>query len=168
MKYVRQSGRSTREHIILTPEQTMMIIGHLQEPVRTMALLDAGTGLRASELTGLRWADVDFESGVLHIRRGVVSAVVGEVKTDASRSQLPLAPFILNALATWQRETPYARPNDWIFASPRMRGKKPFRANALLRRQCGRRSRRPESRGRLGGIRFAAPSRPGSLRMRRT
>lgn len=53
LKYVRQSGRSTKEHTILTPEQAMTIIGHLQEPVRTMVLLDASTGLRASELTGL-------------------------------------------------------------------------------------------------------------------
>jgi integrase len=134
IKYVRQSGGSTREHTILTPEQAMAIIGHLDEPVRTMALLDASTGLRASELTGLRWEDVDFESGVLHVRRGIVSAVVGEVKTDASRSQLPLAPFMLDALAAWRRETPYASPGDWIFASPRMRGKRPFRANSLLRR----------------------------------
>jgi integrase len=109
MKYVRQSGHSMREHTILTPEQAMAIIGNLQEPVKTMALLDASTGLRASELTGLRWEDVNFDSGVLHVRRGVVSAVVGDVKTDASRSQLPLAPFMLNALAAWRRETPYAR-----------------------------------------------------------
>jgi len=27
MKYVRQSGRSTREHTILTPEEAMAIIG---------------------------------------------------------------------------------------------------------------------------------------------
>lgn len=64
-----------------------------------------------------------------------MSAIVGEVKTDASRSQLPLAAFMLDALAAWRRETPYAQPSDWIFASPRMRGRKPFRANALLRRQ---------------------------------
>jgi len=100
-----------------------------------MALVDASTGLRASELTGLRWQDVEFDAGVLHVRRGVVTGVVGEVKTDASKSQLPLAAFVLEALKAWRRETPYAKPSDWIFASPRTRGKKPFRANSLLRRQ---------------------------------
>ena len=50
-----------------------MAIGYLQEPVRTMALVDASTGLRASELTGLRWQDVEFDAGVLHVRRGVVT-----------------------------------------------------------------------------------------------
>ncbi|MBV8674679.1 MAG: tyrosine-type recombinase/integrase [Acidobacteriaceae bacterium] len=135
IKYVRQSGGPAPEHTRLTPDQAMAIIGHLHEPVRTMAFLDASTGLRASELTGLRWRDVDFNAGILTVRRGVVDGVVGEVKTDASRSQLPLAPLLLDLLAAWRRETPYARPGDWIFASPRTRGKKPFRANSLLRRQ---------------------------------
>lgn len=132
MKYVRQSGRSTREHTILTPEQAMAILACLKEPVRTMAWLDATTGLRVSELLGLRWQDIDFETGVLHIRRGIVSGVVGETKSDASRSQLPLAASVLDSLLTWRSETPYAASSDWVFASPRMRGKKPFRANTLV------------------------------------
>jgi integrase len=135
LRYVRQSGRSAKEHTILTPVHVMAIIEHLQEPVRTMVLLDASTGLRASELTALRWEDIDFDSGVLSVRRGIVYAVVGEVKTDASRSQLPLAPLLIESLFAWRRETPYASPTDWIFASPRMKGKKPYRGNSLVRRQ---------------------------------
>jgi integrase len=135
MKYVRQSGGSTKEHIILSAEQAMSIIENLQEPVRTMALLDACTGLRASELTALRWEDVNFDEGVLHVRRGIVYAVVGDVKTEASRSSLPLASFLVEALRAWRRETPYAKPSDWIFASSRTRGKKPYRGNSLVRRQ---------------------------------
>ena len=135
MKYVRQSGRTTREHTILTPEQAMAIIGYLQEPVRTMALVDASTGLRASKLNGTSLAGRGLRFRRIHVRRGIVTGVVAEVKTDASKSQLPLATFVLDALETWRRETPYAKPSDWIFASPRTRGKKPFRANSLLRRQ---------------------------------
>jgi len=132
MKYVRQSGGSTKEHTILSPEQAMSIIENLQEPVRTMALLDACTGLRSSELTALRWEDVDFQNGILHVRRGIVYAVVGDVKSSASRSNLPLAPFLIAALLAWRKETPYAKLTDWIFASPRTRGKKPYRGNSLI------------------------------------
>jgi integrase len=81
------------------------------------------------------WEDVDFDAGVQHVRRGIVYAVVGEVKTDASRSQLPLAPLLVQSLLAWRKETPYAGPGDWIFASPRMRGKKPFRGDSLVRGQ---------------------------------
>lgn len=55
VKYVRQSGRSSKEHTILAQEQAMAILTHLKEPVRTMAWLDATTGLRVSELLALRW-----------------------------------------------------------------------------------------------------------------
>ena len=135
VKFVRQSGGSTKEHTRLTPEQAMAIIMHLQEPVRTMVLLDASTGLRASELTALRWLDADFDAGILHIRRGIVYGVVGEVKTDASRSQLSLVPLLAEFLLAWRKETPYAKPSDWIFASPRMKGTKPYRGNSLVRNQ---------------------------------
>ena len=62
-------------------------------------------------------------------------AVVGDVKTDASKSNLPLAPFLVEAIQAWRKETPYANLTDWIFASPRMRGKKPYRGNSLVRHQ---------------------------------
>ena len=65
MKYVRQSGRSTREHTILTMAETMAILAQLKEPVKTMVWLDATTGLRVSELLALRWQDIDFDTGVL-------------------------------------------------------------------------------------------------------
>ena len=56
----------------------MAILTHLEEPVRTMAWLDATTGLRVSELLALRWHDIDFDAGVMHVQRGIVYNVVGE------------------------------------------------------------------------------------------
>ena len=35
----------------------------------TMVLMAYRHGLRASELCGLQWSDVEFESGTLHLRR---------------------------------------------------------------------------------------------------
>jgi len=132
MKYVRQSGQSAREHTILTTAETVAILTYLKEPVKTMVWLDATTGLRVSELLALRWQDIDFDTEVLHVRRAIVSGVVGETKTNASSSRMPLAISVLNSLQAWRRETPYAASSDWMFASPRMRGKKPFRANTLV------------------------------------
>jgi integrase len=36
-----------------------------------MAFLDASTGLRVSELLGLKWQDIDFHKQQIHIRRSV-------------------------------------------------------------------------------------------------
>jgi integrase len=84
---VRQSGRSTKEHTILTPEQALAILIFLKEPVRTMVWLDATTGLRVSELLALRWNDIDFEAGDMHVQRGIVYNVVG--KRQERRLQEP-------------------------------------------------------------------------------
>ena len=123
LKYVRQTGCSTKEHTILPPIQAMAIIGYLPEPMRTMALLDASTGLRASGLTGLRWDHIDFNADVLHIRRGVVYSVVGETKTDASRSQLPLAPWLIETLLAWRKDTSYANRQTGSSQAPDRKGR---------------------------------------------
>ena len=134
IKYVRQSGRSSREHTVLTQEQAMAILSHLEEPVRTMAWLDATTGLRVSELLALRWHDIDFESGVMHVQRGIVYGVVGDTKSNASKSRIPIAASVLDSLERWRRETPYAAPSDWVFASPRTKGRRPYWGNTLVAR----------------------------------
>lgn len=134
IKYVRQSGQSTKEHTILTQEEAVAVLSHLKEPIRTMAWLDATTGLRASELLALRWLDIDFESGVMHVQRGIVYGVVGDTKTNASKSRIPLAAAVLDSLERWRRETPYAASADWVFASPRTKGERPYWGNTLVAR----------------------------------
>jgi integrase len=47
-----------------------------------MALLDVVTGLRRSELIGLKWKDVDFEQLELAVTHSVYRQRVGRYKTD--------------------------------------------------------------------------------------
>lgn len=51
-------------------------------------------GLRRGEALGIRWSDVDFKKGVIHVRQQLVRASgrlqVGPLKTRASRRDLPL------------------------------------------------------------------------------
>lgn len=65
------------------------------EPMRSIITLALAYGLRRSELCGLRWRDVDFGGGVLHIRntRTEYSGMIYEAettKTRASRRDLAL------------------------------------------------------------------------------
>jgi integrase len=69
-------------------------------------------GLRVGELCGLRWPDVDMETGRLQIRRTLqrvigVGIVVGETKTDRPRSVL-LTPGAIASLRKWR-----AVQNGW-------------------------------------------------------
>jgi len=45
---------------------------NIPEPRRTLALNDAATALRVSEILGLMWMDLNFEDLVLYVRRAYV------------------------------------------------------------------------------------------------
>src|SRR5207237_455225 len=92
------------------------------------------TGLRVSELLGLRWSDIHLASLEICVNRGVVHQVIGDLKTEASRKPLPLDPDLAQSLIARRRTSPCNQECDWIFASPEMRGKQPYWPENLLRR----------------------------------
>lgn len=105
----------------------------------------AATGLRANELLGLKWQDVDFESLEISINCSVVHQVVGELKKEASQRPLPLVdPELAQSLLDWRRMSPFNQQTDWVFASQEMKGAQPYWPDTPLRRhirpaatQCG-------------------------------
>jgi integrase len=99
-----------------------------------MVLLDVVTGLRRSELIGLKWLDVNFEELELSVTRSVYRQRVGRCKTEISRKPVPLDPWVADELLSWKRAAPYNQPEDWVFASTRKRGKQPYSPDSLLKR----------------------------------
>ena len=83
-----------------------------------MVLLDVVTGLRASELFGLKWADINFKKNEISVTRSIVMQVVGPCKTEASQKPVPLDPVLARTLRTWRAHTMYKAAGDWVFASP--------------------------------------------------
>ena len=65
------------------------------------------TGLRASELRGLRWSDVDLKTGELTVRqRADRYNVIGKPKSKAGNRTVPLGPLVLNVLREWKLACP--------------------------------------------------------------
>lgn len=61
------------------------------------------TGMRASELRGLRWIDVDFESGTIHVaQRADQWGTFGSPKSVAGTRDIPLTPMVINTLRQWK------------------------------------------------------------------
>jgi len=61
------------------------------------------TGMRRGELLGLKWADIDFDSGSLSVRRslsrGLTSRLIeGEPKTKAGRRRIALSPATVESV----------------------------------------------------------------------
>ena len=101
--------------------ELQLLLNKLFVRERTLALLDAATGLRVSELLALRWRDVDFENLELNVTRSIWHQVVGNCKTEASAKPVPKDGYMAEDLLRWRRQSPYPMSGDWVFASPYMR-----------------------------------------------
>jgi site-specific recombinase XerD len=110
------------------------VVSTLQYPYKQMVLLASTTGLRVSELLGLKSRYIGFESLEICLNRGVVHQVVGGLKTEASRKSLPLDPGLAQSLIAWRRRSPFNQHDDWVFACPEMQGKQPHWPENLIRR----------------------------------
>jgi integrase len=133
LRFVRCKTTSDYEAIILTSEQAFTVLLGLPEPERTLTLLAAGTGLRISECLGLQWQDVDFANQLIRVRRTWLHGHVGAPKTKASKAPVPMHPLLAESIQKWHQESPYSQPDNWVFPSFRLKGKKPRCANMLVR-----------------------------------
>jgi integrase len=88
--------------------------------LRVVILTAAMTGLRRSELLGLRWRDIDWTSQRIRVRntfvRGEHSAA-GKSELSTRRS-VPLASRLARELDLWSHRTTYASDDDLVFAHP--------------------------------------------------
>lgn len=76
------------------------------EPIAVPIFLASFYGLRRSEALGLRWSNIDFQNGWIHITTTVVKEKIGDnvvstvrddtTKTEYSRRSLPLCPYTYN------------------------------------------------------------------------
>ena len=93
-----------------------------------MVLLDVTTGLRRSEFA-LKCSDIDFWNLTIDIRRSIFQGVVGNCKTEASRRPVLLSLEVAADLWLWRGCC--SKPDDWVFASPRAKGKHPRRPDMV-------------------------------------
>ena len=57
---------------------------------------------------------------------------MGHCKNETSRQPVPLSHDVAADLWLWKELSYYAAPDDWVFASPRTRGKRPLRPDGVL------------------------------------
>jgi len=131
---VRQSAKRRTAPTILLPAEIKALIDGLALRERTLVLLAASTGLRQSEIFGLKWGDIDFERGTMSVIRSIVYGVVGPCKTESSQKPVPMHPTLADALMQWRKRCIYAKREDWVFASKRYRGRRPYWGQAILRK----------------------------------
>jgi integrase len=134
MRFVRQGAKRRSAPVVLTALEIRALVDHLALRERTLVLLAASTGLRQSELFGLKWRDVDFERGELSVTRSIVFGVVGRCKTESSQKPVPLHPQLRDTLVAWRKTCNFIGCEDWIFASRLHKGRRPYWGASILRK----------------------------------
>lgn len=88
--------------------------------MRVLIRAAAASGLRQSELLGLRWSDLDWRSRRIRVRRpSVHGEFSSEGKSDLStRRSVPMTDALHAALEGWRERTPYRADDDLVFAHP--------------------------------------------------
>src|SRR5215831_18942421 len=119
---------------IPSPAEMRAIVGKLDTAAgryRPLLLTAIFTGLRASELRGLRWDDVDLKTGELHVRqRADRYGKIGRPKSEAGERTIPLPPMLVAAL----REHRLASPRSELgLVFPNNRGGVDHRNNIVYR-----------------------------------
>jgi integrase len=84
--------KQPREAVYYTPEQLTAILAAFasREPWDMFFTLLANTGLRTSEILGLRVADLDFTKGLIHVSQSVWKGKVQTLKNESSKSTVPM------------------------------------------------------------------------------
>ncbi len=87
---VRQSTKRKRvtEPLEVTEFRALML--ELPQKMRVIGIVTATTGLRISEVLGLKWMDIDWKTLQVEVTRSVVDGVVGKCKTETSRRPVPI------------------------------------------------------------------------------
>lgn len=130
----RDSSKRVKQPVILTIEEFGKLLTEVhEEPYKTITLLAACSGLRESELFGLRWQDFDWQRAEVSIERAVVEGYEDDTKSVASKKRLPLDPVVVTVLQDWKKQAPYTEPSDFVFASSVLLGRKPLNGNSAQR-----------------------------------
>jgi integrase len=92
---------------IPSPQEIKAIVGKLEGRWRPLILTAIFAGLRASELRGLRWEDVDLRKTELHVRqRADKFLTIGKPKSAAGQRAIPMPPILVNTLREWKLACP--------------------------------------------------------------
>jgi integrase len=116
---VTKNSRDAVELEIPSPDEVRLLISGAGPELRAFVMMAALAGLRASELRGLQWRDIDLVKKTVRVtRRADYLGKLGSPKSAAGRRTIPLAPKLVAELEVWKKRCPGSLLN-LVFPSPR-------------------------------------------------
>lgn len=106
------------EKHVWTMEQADLAESYCRNCYRLDIVIYLNTGIRRSELLGLKWSDIDFDACTLHIQRAVVQTkgqiVIDRPKSATSDRIIPFSENFRDYLLKFQTDNEYVIGNNSI------------------------------------------------------
>jgi integrase len=105
----------TGEFDTFDADEVELLAAHADDPQdAAIYRVAAYSGLRQGELLALRWSDVDFFGGLLHVRRNFTGGHEKVPKGKRVRS-VPMTPTVIDALAQLKERDRFIADDDLVF-----------------------------------------------------
>ncbi|MCW1381965.1 site-specific integrase [Novosphingobium sp. KCTC 2891] len=121
---MKRAPREKSQVVIPTKADLRAILNSAAEvggQAQVLVLLMMYTGMRASELRGLPWTNVDLRRAYVSVtQRADAHGAIGAPKSRTSHRTIPLPKSVVAALKAWKLACP---PNDYNLVFPSERGK---------------------------------------------
>lgn len=103
----RQKGKLKIGVDIPTREEIKGIIDAVKGRWRPLLITAVFSGMRSSELRGLRWSDIDFDKRQINVQqRADDYNAIGRPKSASGERAIPIPPMVANALKEWKLACP--------------------------------------------------------------
>jgi len=130
----RAKGRLKLGTDIPTPTEIDAILAAAEGRWRPFLLVAIRCGLRASELRGLRWEDIDFKKAALHVhQRADAYNKIGPPKSESGERAVPIPPATLQSLKEWKLKCPRNARRELHYVFPNGDGNVENHANIVTR-----------------------------------
>ncbi|MFG1416994.1 tyrosine-type recombinase/integrase [Xanthobacter sp. V0B-10] len=127
----RRKGKIKVGVDIPTREEVRAILAAAEGRWKPLLQVAVFAGLRASELRGLRWQDIDFSARQLHVsQRADNRKRIGPPKSAAGARAVPLPPLLVNVLREWKLACP---KSELGLVFPTGAGQVEYHSNILTR-----------------------------------
>lgn len=127
----RKDTKGAGQVVIPGRDELKAMIAAANDRERPLIMTAIFTGLRVSELRGLRWTDIDFDAGTLSVsQRADTFGQIGPPKSQAGIRSVPIPSMLIAELKRWKLQAPLSKLD---LAFPSAVGT-PFGYQNLLRR----------------------------------
>ncbi|MBU2919622.1 site-specific integrase [Psychrosphaera sp. F3M07] len=97
-----------------TPEEIKVILDNCRPDFKEYFLIRFFTGMRTSEIDGLRWKYVDFEKRLIMIRETISAGEAAYTKNDFSQREIYMSDQVYNAFKVMKSRT---GSGDYVFVT---------------------------------------------------